>query len=408
MDCHRPLGKIPGKHIKAYRCLSCGLVHSRGKWFTRKKERNESPPLGSLVPYGISTLSPKPSKELQGVKIDARQGIAHALQEKRFLDSLNKWSDCGRKAFAYQCRECGEFFYVPYRCDLRICPRCAWRYARDFEMRYVPIIKRCMRYQKAKNRPGLLTLTTRNTGLMPTNEELKRHNEAVRKLIQWPWYSGPETSYRIEPWLPGSKWAKKKGKPSFKGAVIANEVKETNLHSHAITVGPYRERKQLCEIWEYLTGNTYVHIEQIRGDAKKVSRYVSKYLRKPFSYEKNEAGYSLAVDFLGMVKGRRRVHSFGVFYGQKKRDPAETEFLCAYCHTPNPVCLANCIYWYDFTIPETVEECEKMGWQSYSQIRKARALAEREREAVQELQKLVLEFEQIASEPINTMEYSNA
>jgi hypothetical protein len=259
--------------------------------------------------------------------------LEDAFRQAGLYEECWKWVNCGRKVFFFRCLACGAEFYVPYRCDLRICPKCNERYFRLFKARYFPKLKGLMG-QKGKDRLMFLTLTTRNTGDIPEKAEIRAHNKAVGKLI----------------------------KNHFKGGVSVNEVKGTYLHSHCIVYGRYVPHEKLCQEWEALTGNKVVDIREIKWKAHHIAYYLCKYIKKPYQYEDSEAGHSLAIQFLMNFKGVRRVHSFGIFYGMKGKD--KPQFVCPYCGGPKVV--------LDFekSYQVTVTECKLIGILSYKTLLK--------------------------------------
>jgi len=230
-----------------------------------------------------------------------------AFIDNDLLDEYSKFLDCSSRVIPFKCLnpQCGRSFFSPFRCDLRICPKCNERYAKLFKARYLPLIKNLMR-GRGKDRLALLTLTTKNTGEIPDTEEFKRHNKSVGKLI----------------------------KKFFKGGVAVNEVKGTFLHTHAVVFGPYVPKKILSEYWHGLTGNQVVWITQVKkekGGPKKVASYLCKYIRKPYPITEEWESVSLAVKLLSNLKGVRRVHNYGCFYNNKTKGEDTIKAVCPFC-----------------------------------------------------------------------------
>lgn len=228
--------------------------------------------------------------------------LTDALYDAGMFNEYAKLRECGSKVLPFKCLDCEQEFYAPFRCDLRICPECSTRQAKIFVDRYSPILKSLMRDQKGVLRLMFLTLTTKNTGGIPTSDEIKTHNKAVGKIV----------------------------KKYFKGGLAVNEIKYTFLHTHVIVYGAYTSRRKLSAYWEKLTGNEVIDIRQVKGDLKNVVRYITKYMRKPYDYGQSAEGHKMAVRYLQAFKGVRRVHSFGVFYAVKSKK-VKSEFLCPFC-----------------------------------------------------------------------------
>lgn len=267
---------------------------------------------------------------------ELREKIGEELLKADMLTEFWKWDNCQRSARYFKCLECGEKFYIPFRCDLRICPECNGRYFMQFKARYLGCIRQLLKRRKrGHNWLSLLTVTTKNTGEMPSGEEIKAHNKAIGALI----------------------------KKYFKGGVSVNEVKGTYLHSHCIVYGPYVPHSKLSKEWEALTGNKVVDIRAIKEKTRDVVNYIGKYIKKPYHLENNEQGYSLAVSFLKNFKGVRRVHSFGVFYAIKP-EPRKP-FVCPYCGSADLLLLSRS------ENDMTVTECQITGTLSYKQVLRA-------------------------------------
>jgi len=297
--------------------------------------------MSSLVlNLGISSIP----VEDQGV----RGEFAKLLKQAGLEKEAETWSRCNKEVLPFKCLDCNRIFYVPNRCDLRICPDCNERYAQKFKARYGPVIKR-MLGKKGKNRPMLVTVTTTNKGTIPTGDEIKAHNKAIGKLIR----------------------------KFFRGGVSVNEVKGTFLHSHIIADGPYTPQKKLSEEWKRLTGDKVVDIREIKRNTRDVINYICKYLKKPYPYEDTKEGCSLAIEFLKSFKGVRRVHSFGIFYNTPP--PKREKWACPYCESTNVKSVLYSPSWYVPGSTWTVEECEKLGIKSYSEVLRAWAAAQANR-----------------------------
>ncbi|NVM23718.1 MAG: protein rep, partial [Desulfobacterales bacterium] len=282
-----------------------------------------------------------------------RGEIARELWNEGLYDEHSKWTNCQHKVWPFKCLDCGNEFYVPFRCDLRICPQCNQRYANLFRARYLPVIKKLMERKKGKDRLMLLTLTTKNTGEIPGPAEIKAHNKAIGKLMKMPLRDKN-----------GKVIKDKNGKPIkvFKGGVSANEVKGTYLHSHCIIYGRYVPQEALSKEWQALTGNEVVDIREINQKARDVANYVSKYLKKPYRYDNSEIGVSLGVQFLKSFRGVRRVHSFGIFYAANHKDK-KYEWCCPFCESK-----AVILQWSKFKNDWNVRDCIRSGTPSHKEV----------------------------------------
>jgi len=151
----------------------------------------------------------------------------------------------------------------------------------------------------------LLTLTTENTGTIPTTTEVRAHNKAIGKLIR----------------------------TFYEGAVAVNELKDTFLHSHVVVYGRYVRKAEISDLWQKLTGCRVAWISVIKGNARQVANYISKYINKPYPYESTPEGFSKAVAFLKAFKRVRRIHSYGCFFNCGDDEEAKGVFACPYCES---------------------------------------------------------------------------
>jgi hypothetical protein len=68
----------------------------------------------------------------------------------------------------------------------------------------------------------------------------------------------------------------------------------------------------------------------VRGAARELVSYVTKYIVKPYEFQRDAEGWKWAVQFLKSFKGVRRIHSYGCFYNagmEIEREP----FKCPFC-----------------------------------------------------------------------------
>lgn len=262
-----------------------------------------------------------------------RNNLANKLYGEGLFDEYVKWINCQKKVFTFKCLDCGGEFYVPFRCDLRICPECSKRYAALFKARYFRTLRQLLKRKKGRERPMLLTVTTKNTGEIPERSEIQAHNKAIGKLI----------------------------KKFFKGGVSVNEVKKTFLHSHCIVYGRFTPQKALSKEWQTLTGNEVVDIREIKQSARNVVNYICKYIKKPYEYADSQKGYSLAVQFLKSFKGVRRVHSFGLFYNLPR--DKKSVWVCPFCESDKVKLDLE-----RFNDDWNIRDCKRAGIPSYKDV----------------------------------------
>jgi hypothetical protein len=108
--------------------------------------------------------------------------------------------------------------------------------------------------------------------------------------------------------------------PKSKGCgvlAVLEPQKSLSPHIHAIVYGPYVPQAILSCAWQALTGDSYVvDIRQIRNVSDALE-YVFKYISKPPL--NLEHANDVAV-YVGITRGFRRLHSFGIWYNIGKTE----------------------------------------------------------------------------------------
>jgi hypothetical protein len=217
-----------------------------------------------------------------------KNAIIEGLDQGKMYFEAYKLENCMKTGIVIHCDTCGKQFYVPLRCDLRICSDCSRKHSRRLLKKYLPLIQKLGEVRGSSYTLKFLTLTVVNTREL-SNESIKALFKNVRKLIR-------------------EFFDKKMGA----GALGVLEVgKNLNIHIHLLAYGPYVLQQRLSERWAEITGDSFiVDIRKARGNHQNLLNYVLKYITKPCSFEepKHYAQYLMA------LKGVRRVHSFGIFY----------------------------------------------------------------------------------------------
>lgn len=223
-----------------------------------------------------------------------------------------RYGRCGRYGIPLQghdlfCPLKGKSFGT-YHCGLRFCPFCGpSSYQRLFQ-RYAPAIGekvvgnvRLKGYVLAR-----VNWTIRATGEMPSSEEIRLFNRAIRKHLKRVLPKGAEF---------GLIWSDEFGFET-RGHVAERKAGGLNLHAHGLYFGPYLNWQKARDAWLKITGSTGFWIKGIhhwqRGVQKKVSRamaHLLKYVSKmPAVSAERIAAFESAFD------GVRRVHTMGLFY----------------------------------------------------------------------------------------------
>lgn len=213
-----------------------------------------------------------------------------------------KWGDCGKKGIVLRCQENpNHVYYVPYHCDLRICPVCGRRHAQAIRARYREALENLARKGRTRGKSlKLLTLTKKKSEIGPTPESVRDLLKKVGRFVRR-FYDGGLCVLEVGPGI--------------------------NLHVHCIVYGPYVPQKELSEAWQAITGDSrVVDIRKVKGRKVPIN-YILKYIAKPCRSKRPE-NY---VTYLKAIRGTRRVHSYGILYGIKTSKRQETDRRCPAC-----------------------------------------------------------------------------
>lgn len=227
-------------------------------------------------------------------------------------------------------------------CDLRICPDCASRATARFAARYIP---KCLELATSGGRYHLrhIVFTTTLSLTSDTPDVIRKEVDRYSKL--------PRRAMSIV-----QKLGTKLGKSwQTLGCIQSFEFGENGLllHFHVIQYGDYLPQKELSAAWSKLTDNkaSVIHINAIDASTpeKLENRIIEtlKYSVKFWKIDKqtNEYVYlepTLMPHLLRVLKGIRRVKSWGVFYQLPK--PEKEPLKCQEC--ASEMVRFGCENWY--------------------------------------------------------------
>jgi hypothetical protein len=217
-----------------------------------------------------------------------RSRVAEALIFGGLPGKAARYLECARKGIVLCCEGHDHHeFFSPMYCDLRFCPRCAPRRFARLYAKHSPVLEHIRRHPIRGFRLRGITLTSRNTGELST-EQIKKFNKDVKKTLRL-------LMKGVKGW----------------GAIWVNEVgfNNTNLHTHVLMYSPYVEKEKLKAIWQKVSGHVVAGIRQSQLTGPKALLYMLKYVSKPPSDDPEMVG-RLEVAF----HGTRRAHALGLFY----------------------------------------------------------------------------------------------
>jgi hypothetical protein len=216
-------------------------------------------------------------------------------------------------------------------CDLRICPDCAARHSARLASRFIP---KALELSKMPGRDKLkhviFTTPLHLTQYDPdtTRTKIYWYMKLVRKSLEQLEQLGIEY---------GRSW-------KTKGAIVSFEFGEDglHLHFHVVHYGDFLPQAELSKIWSKLTDGM-AKVVYVRGmdysnetALKKSIIETLKYSVKFWSTDEKtgETVYlepTIMPHLLRVLKGMRRVKSWGVFYKLPK--PKAEKFKCEECES---------------------------------------------------------------------------
>jgi hypothetical protein len=244
--------------------------------------------------------------------IGERGETAKQLYEGGLKSKAYRYGRCDRYAIPLQGHQAScdlkDKTFVRYRCGLRFCDLCGpSTYTRLFD-RYAPAVTSIVEAHSCREGYTLarVNLTIRATDEVPTSEETRAFNRAIRELFRQVLPKG--AAY-------GLVWSDELG-PERHGHVEERKAGGMNLHAHGLYFGAYLNWYKVRDAWIEITGSRGFYITEIKGWKKRPRRgvfralgHLLKYVSKmPAVTPQRTAAYEKAFD------GVRRVHSMGLFY----------------------------------------------------------------------------------------------
>lgn len=254
--------------------------------------------------------------------LDKRVAIAQGLVGYGYAKEADRFCNCGKRVHKFKPDVMPVVYGIHETCKSRICDRCAESIFRGFRDKGLDIISSLPK--DGKRRVSFLTLTFKTQPL--TKAHIRSCEKAVRKFVNI-FYGKFFHRYNKQT----GRHSKTKTRIDC-GAVAVLEIGPSdNVHFHLLVYGAFHPLKFMSKIWKGITGDSYrIDIRQVAQSTKDSPRnaitYILKYIRKPprFDAPGDYAAY------LNLLKGIRRIHTYGVFYAHAgwkgKREP----FVCPF------------------------------------------------------------------------------
>lgn len=263
------------------------------------------------------------------LNFDERLQIAAQLDVSGYRKEADRFVNCGRRVHIFESEQTGHRYGIIESCRSRLCDRCSANLYR----KYLKLLKKIIKTLNisGKKRLSFLTLTFK-TRTDPQGNTLPLTKSYIRQCVKsarlfMNCFFG-KYSHR---WNPETGKIIKTKKYIGCGAFSVLEVgKSGNLHFHALVYGYYRPLKRMSEVWKAITNDSYrIQIDQVGYKTKQepflAAAYILKYIQKPPPFDR----LSDLVNYGNMLKGIRRIHTYGIFWGDKRlRSSSKIKLLC--------------------------------------------------------------------------------
>jgi len=208
--------------------------------------------------------------------------------------------------------------YYADRCWLRVCPHCATAFANKLRARYEERIRKVMAQ-------GVQSWSLKKLELT-----MRRSNDIARDLVDL---------HKMTKKLFKHFFADDKRAGAFGCAELG--PRGGNVHVHLVVYGRWVSQKEISTYWEKLSrkhramyseatqgeGDRVVYVKRVEPGAavREAIKYVTKLAKKnPTDENESPTGFILSVEDLAALhfalKGKRRVWSWGAFYGVDDTD----------------------------------------------------------------------------------------
>lgn len=257
-----------------------------------------------------------------------RLSIAAQLDAGGYKKEADRFVNCGKRVHIFQSSGNNELYGILESCRSRICPRCSELFYRKYLRELKLIIKGLN--TSGKKRISFITLTFKKP-LDQDGNPIPLTRTYIRACIK---------NLRVfmncffgkysQTWDREKLKIRKSKKYIGCGAFAVLEIgKGGNLHFHALVYGYYRPLKLMSEVWKYLTTDSYrIQIDQVGHKTQQTAflaaKYILKYIQKPppFKNVRSLVAYGLS------LKGIRRIHTYGIFWGDPRLRDEKKPFVC--------------------------------------------------------------------------------
>lgn len=266
-----------------------------------------------------------PQKRLS---FEDRLQIAAQLDVSGYSKEADRFINCGRRVHVFVSEQTNTQYGILESCRSRLCDRCSQMFYRKYIRQLKKIIKTMD--VSGKKRLSFITLTFK-TRKDESGNPLPLNRSYIRKCIKnVRLFMNCFYGKYSQTWKPETRKIKRSKKYIGCGAFAVLEIgKSRNLHFHALVYGYYRPLKTMSEVWKELTRDSYrIQIDQVGSKTKQTpylaAKYILKYIQKPPPLQK----VADLVAYGDTLKGIRRIHTYGVFWGDPRLRSEKAPLLC--------------------------------------------------------------------------------
>lgn len=257
---------------------------------------------------------------------DQRGEMAMMLRQAGYDQEADRYENCRQSFILSECADrCGDdpdnadrMFISPLSCHCRYCETCARIFGQNWRSRVLPYIKQLAR-SSGRRRFKHIVFEFKNPEKV-TAAWLSDAMKIVARLIRK--YCCPRS---------------KRSKQFIGGAVAIIEMSPGGyFHVHCLAYCYYIDQRKMSADFLRWSGDSYrIWISDATGsrpaaDDKKaerilaeVTKYITKPIRTPFIDE--------LFDYAMAIKGRRRIHAWGLFYNNEWLKLEADRSTCPYC-----------------------------------------------------------------------------
>ena len=286
----------------------------------------------------------EPRDLLPGIDWDSlgkRGEVATGLYAAGLKSKAHRFADCYRNGIPYDCCNpaCLTKAFGRFHCGCRFCEYCGPMLYRELMDKYAGLFSKFVAERKSHEGYTLarLNFTMKATGDVPTPEEIKRFNRAIRRALKMAVPKDESGGLQY-----GVAWSDEFGY-ELRGRKKQRVAGGLNLHAHALYYGPRLSWRVLRDAWvdslqhqglegqglwvTFLTGWRNNPARFVWGALAHMLKYISKVAAKT---PERTVALELAFNHV------RRVHTGGLFYNLPDEGEArhQSSPACPRCNQP--------------------------------------------------------------------------